>query len=97
QQYALLNSNKCLCTNILMRKKQDDRFSPPDFNCTQECQDFQLSNDKQRCVQRDFLVKKNSSSTAQSYCKSIGGVLAKINDILEIQDLIPELTLTTNY
>ncbi|CAF3993497.1 unnamed protein product, partial [Rotaria sordida] len=41
--------------------------------------------------------KKNSSSTAQSYCKSIGGVLAKINDILEIQDLIPELTLTTNY
>ncbi|CAF1570035.1 unnamed protein product, partial [Rotaria sordida] len=58
---------------------------------------FQLSNDKQRCVQRDFLVKKNSSSTAQSYCKSIGGVLAKINDILEIQDLIPELTLTTNY
>ncbi|CAF1431859.1 unnamed protein product, partial [Rotaria sordida] len=51
----------------------------------------------QRCVQRDFLVKKNSSSTAQSYCKSIGGVLAKINDILEIQDLIPELTLTTNY
>ncbi|CAF4124450.1 unnamed protein product, partial [Rotaria sordida] len=97
QQYALLNSNKCLCTNILMRKKQDDRFSPPDFNCTQECQDFQLSNDKQRCVQRDFLVKKNSSSTAQSYCKSIGGVLAKINDILEIQDIIPELTLTTNY
>ncbi|CAF3849238.1 unnamed protein product, partial [Rotaria sp. Silwood1] len=37
QKYALLNSNKCLCTNILTKKKQDDPFSSSNFNCTQEC------------------------------------------------------------
>ncbi|CAF2683234.1 unnamed protein product [Rotaria sp. Silwood2] len=116
QQYALLNSNKCLCTNVLKKKKQDDiLLIHVDFDCTQECQGnylhtcgntsnstiysmyvthprcprgLQYNNNKQRCVQIDFSVKKNSFSTAQSYCQSIGGALAKINDILEIQDLV---------
>jgi hypothetical protein len=35
-------------------------------------------------------MKKSSFSNAQTYCKSIGGIIAKINDILEIQDILPE-------
>ncbi|CAF1411640.1 unnamed protein product [Rotaria sordida] len=126
QQYALLNSNKCLCTNIPMTKRQNALrlFIPPDFDCNQECQgnylytcgntsnstiysvyvmhprcphNFQLSFDEQQCVQIDFSVKKNSFSTAQSYCQSIGGVLAKINDILEIQDLVFSSKLYGNH
>ncbi|CAF4131268.1 unnamed protein product, partial [Rotaria sordida] len=116
QQYALLNSNKCLCTNIPMKKQQNNIFTIQDYNCTQECQsnyfytcgdannsdiysmyvmptkcphNFQITEDKRRCVHTDFSARKNSFSSAQSYCKSIGGMLAKINDILEIQDIVP--------
>jgi hypothetical protein len=42
----------------------------------------------------DISEKKNSVSTAQSYCKSMGGVLAKMNDILEIQDIVSKSMLT---
>ncbi|CAF3464823.1 unnamed protein product [Rotaria sp. Silwood1] len=126
QKYALLNSNKCLCTNIPMNTKQRDAklLSFLDFNCIQACQgnylytcgnasnssiysvyvthprcphNFQLSDNEQRCVQINFSVKKNSFSTAQSYCQSIGGVLAKIDDILEIQDLVFSSKLHGNY
>ncbi|CAF4943073.1 unnamed protein product, partial [Rotaria sp. Silwood1] len=55
---------------------------------------FQVTEDERRCVYSNFSTKKNSFSTAQSYCKSIGGMLAKINDILEIQDILPMPTLT---
>ncbi|CAF3973159.1 unnamed protein product [Rotaria sordida] len=116
QQYALLNSNKCLCTNIPMKKQQNNIFTIQDYNCTQECQSnyfytcgdannsdiysmyvmptkcphtFQITEDKRRCVHTDFSARKNSFSSAQSYCKSVGGMLAKINDILEIQDIVP--------
>jgi hypothetical protein len=39
-------------------------------------------------------VETNSFSTGQSYCKSRDGVLAKINDILEIQNIVPKSLLT---
>ncbi|CAF2666053.1 unnamed protein product [Rotaria sp. Silwood2] len=124
QQYALLNSNKCLCTNILTRKKQYNMLIPSDYNCTQECQGnyfytcgntsdsmiysmyvmqpkcpphFQVTEDEQRCVHTDFSAQKNSLSIAQSYCKSVGGMLAKINDILEIQDIVTLSTLNVRY
>jgi hypothetical protein len=44
QQYSLLNSNRCLCTNIPMKKLNDNLFAPfstsssSSDNCTQECQ-----------------------------------------------------------
>jgi hypothetical protein len=38
QNYALLNRNKCLCTNIPpKRKKASDSFTSQDFSCTREC------------------------------------------------------------
>jgi hypothetical protein len=40
-------------------------------------------------------AKKKSFSDAQNYCKSIDGVIAKINDILEIQDIVPNSILKT--
>ncbi|CAF1003222.1 unnamed protein product [Rotaria sordida] len=115
QKYALLNSNKCLCTNVSLKKKQDDPYPSLDFNCTRECPanyfytcgntsnssiysmyvmelncptGFTLEKDKRRCVYTNTLIEKNSFSKAQSYCKSIGGILAKMNDILEIQDVL---------
>ncbi|CAF2887415.1 unnamed protein product [Rotaria sp. Silwood2] len=54
---------------------------------------FEVSTNDQQCVYSHLLVKKNSFSNAQSYCKSIGGVIAKINDILEIQDILSETAL----
>ncbi|CAF5082540.1 unnamed protein product, partial [Rotaria sp. Silwood1] len=58
---------------------------------------FQVSEDEQRCLYSDYLPKKSSLSTAQSYCKSIGGILLKINDILEIQDIVPKSMLTKGF
>lgn len=39
QKYALLNLNKCLCTNVPPPKKKPSvsLLDLPDFNCTQEC------------------------------------------------------------
>ncbi|CAF3918278.1 unnamed protein product [Rotaria sp. Silwood1] len=115
QKYALLNSNKCLCTNISPKKKQYNLFAPLDFNCTRECPanyfytcgntsnssiysmyvmelncpvGFMLDKDKRRCVYTDTLIEKDSFADAQSYCKSIGSMLAKMNDILGIQDVL---------
>jgi hypothetical protein len=51
---------------------------------------FEVAENDQQCVYSHLSVKKNSYSTAGSYCKSIGGTIAKINDILEIQDILPE-------
>ncbi|CAF3871152.1 unnamed protein product [Rotaria sordida] len=56
---------------------------------------FQMTDKQQRCAHVTYLVK-DSFSSAQSYCKSRGGVLAKINDILEIQDLLPNGLLNNN-
>jgi hypothetical protein len=43
QKYSLLNSNRCLCTNIPLEKAKDNLFAPfrttsSPNNCTQECQ-----------------------------------------------------------
>ncbi|CAF3685928.1 unnamed protein product, partial [Rotaria sp. Silwood1] len=124
QKYALINSNKCLCTNILTKKKEDTLFTPRDRNCIQECSanyfytcgnstnsslysvyvmktkcpfGFQISEDEQRCVSVDTLIKKSSFSTAQSYCKSVDGMIAKINNILDIQDVLPMSMLIGNF
>ncbi|CAF4156401.1 unnamed protein product [Rotaria sp. Silwood2] len=117
QKYALLNSNKCLCTNIPLKKKQNNAFESSDLNCTQECSGNYLYTcgnsenssiysmyimktncpaDKQRCAHTNVSIKKNSFSSAQSYCKSIGGMVAKINDILEIQDILPKSMFTSD-
>ncbi|CAF1522551.1 unnamed protein product [Rotaria sordida] len=37
QKYALLNSNKCLCTNVSPKKKKNNHFTNFDSNCTREC------------------------------------------------------------
>ncbi|CAF1393778.1 unnamed protein product, partial [Rotaria sordida] len=127
QQYALLNSNRCLCTNIQMKKdlnKEAYRFILQDFPCNQHClgnyfyscgsssnstiysvytrssecpYGFQIIGGKRPCVHLGKLVRNNSYTTAQSYCKSMGGVLAKINDIVEIQDLLPQYMLGKGY
>ncbi|CAF3728420.1 unnamed protein product [Rotaria sp. Silwood1] len=124
QKFALLNSNKCLCTNIRMKNNNSEISTLSNFDCTQECAanyfytcgnstnsslysvyamqltcplGFQVSEDEQRCLYSDYLPKKSSLSTAQSYCKSIGGILLKINDILEIQDIVPKSMLTKGF
>ncbi|CAF1051081.1 unnamed protein product [Rotaria sp. Silwood1] len=115
QTYALLNLNKCLCTNVSPKKKQYDLFISLGLNCTRECPanyfytcgntsnssiysmyvmelncpvGFMLDKDKRRCVYTDTLTEKDSFSDAQSYCRSIGGMLAQMNDILGIQDVL---------
>ncbi|CAF4155070.1 unnamed protein product, partial [Adineta steineri] len=116
QHYALLNGNKCVCTNNLpKRRKPSDVFTSQDFRCTRECpanyfytcgstsnsslysvytmnlhcsSGFILEPDKKRCVYKDISTKIHEFSDAQSHCKSIGGILAKVNDILEIQDVL---------
>lgn len=37
QKYALLNLNKCLCTNVQMRTKRMDILDFAESNCTQTC------------------------------------------------------------
>ncbi|CAF3311986.1 unnamed protein product [Rotaria sp. Silwood2] len=111
QTYALLNSNKCLCTNVSPERKQYDLFASLDFNCTRECpanyfytcgntsnssiysmyvmeRNCPVDTNKRRCVYTYTLTEKDSFSNAQSYCKSIGSMLAKMNDILGIQDVL---------
>lgn len=132
QKYALINSNKCLCTNYRLNNEKYD-------NCTLQCSanyfytcgnasnsslysmyvmtprcpigkkrklksyykkefilGFEVAQDERRCIRVDVSTKKGSFKSAQSYCKSIGGMLAKINDTLEIQDVIPMSMLTNS-
>jgi hypothetical protein len=46
-------------------------------------------------VYSHFSSKVDSFSSAQTYCQSIGGTLAKLNDIVEIQDILPDSILHT--
>ncbi|CAM4971429.1 unnamed protein product [Rotaria socialis] len=55
---------------------------------------FTIPKDGQSCVRADATEKKTSFSNAQSSCESFGGMIAKINDALEIQHLVPKSTLT---
>ncbi|CAM4755313.1 unnamed protein product [Rotaria magnacalcarata] len=57
---------------------------------------FQITVDGHRCVRADVWRNKTSFSSAQSYCESVGGMLAKINDVLEIQDILISSKLTDN-
>ncbi|CAF3819420.1 unnamed protein product [Rotaria sp. Silwood1] len=116
QQYALLKSNTCLCTNIPIEKVKNQLNL---FNCDRKCYgnyfykcghtidssmysvylirpacpfNFLMTDNPQQCVRVPDILK-DSFSSAQSYCKSMDSVLAKINDILEIQDLLPDTIL----
>ncbi|CAM4915857.1 unnamed protein product [Rotaria socialis] len=142
QKYALMNSNKCLCTNIRLKKRNDKLSALSTYSCTQECQGnyfytcgnssnstiysmyametscprgktigidndslnrecgnallfigFQVIEEQKRCVHANISANTISFTSAQAYCKSVGGMLAKINDVLEIQDILPKSVL----
>ncbi|CAF4368318.1 unnamed protein product [Rotaria socialis] len=120
QKYALMNSNKCLCTNIRLKKRNDKLSAFIKYNCTQECQGnyfytcgsssnstiysmytmettcprgFKVIKEQKRCVHANISANTISFTSAQAYCKSVGGMLAKINDVLEIQDILPKSVL----
>ncbi|CAM4740124.1 unnamed protein product [Rotaria magnacalcarata] len=56
---------------------------------------YLVAQNDEQCVFTHFSVKKNSLAEAQKYCEFIGGTLAKINDMVELQDILPESILYT--
>lgn len=58
---------------------------------------FEISADKKRCVYDASFRNETSFVEAESFCKSKSGVLAKLNDILEIQDILSSFTLDSTY
>ena len=56
---------------------------------------FEVAANDQQCVYSHFSAKVTSLSAANDFCRSIGGKLAKVNDIVEIQDILPESILHT--
>ncbi|CAF2928216.1 unnamed protein product [Rotaria sp. Silwood2] len=56
---------------------------------------FEVAENDQQCVFSHFSSKTNSLQLAKNYCETIGGILAKINDIVEIQDILPNPILHT--
>ena len=56
---------------------------------------FEVAENDEQCVYSHFSSKVDSFSSAQKYCQSIGGTLAKLNDIVEIQDILPDSILHT--
>ncbi|CAF1125765.1 unnamed protein product [Rotaria sp. Silwood1] len=56
---------------------------------------FEVAENDQQCVFSHFSSKTNSFLLAKKYCESIGSTLAKINDIVEIQDILPDSILHT--
>lgn len=56
---------------------------------------FEVAANDQQCVYSHFSAKVTSLSAANDFCRSIGGKLAKINDMVEIQDILPESILHT--
>ncbi|CAF3088507.1 unnamed protein product [Rotaria socialis] len=56
---------------------------------------YLIAQNDEQCVFSHFSVKKNSLAEAKSYCEFIGGTLAKINDTVELQDILPESILYT--
>ena len=55
-----------------------------------------MSKNEEQCVYAHLSVEKTSISLAESYCRTIGGHLAKINDILEFPTLLPDSILNEN-
>ncbi|UJR31253.1 hypothetical protein I4U23_018755 [Adineta vaga] len=56
---------------------------------------FENAENDQQCVYSHFSTKTPSFDSALSYCQSVGATLAKINEIVEIQDILPESLLHT--
>ncbi|CAF1131378.1 unnamed protein product, partial [Rotaria sordida] len=56
---------------------------------------FEVAENYQQCIFSHFSSKTNSFQLAKNYCERIGGRLAKINDIIEIQDILPDSILHT--
>ncbi|CAF1490312.1 unnamed protein product, partial [Rotaria sordida] len=97
---AIINMNKCYCVHNNAEQVTSDNTNYINYrtkNCGNPCPGFQIIGGKRPCVHLGKLVRNNSYTTAQSYCESMGGVLAKINDIVEIQDLLPQYMLGKGY
>jgi hypothetical protein len=56
---------------------------------------FEVAENDEQCVYSHYSAKQNSLQAAQTYCQSIGSTLAKINNIVEIQDILPDSILHT--
>lgn len=56
---------------------------------------FEVAENDQQCVYSHFSVKVNTLQAAQQYCQSLGSKLAQINEIIEIQDILPDSILYT--
>ena len=56
---------------------------------------FEVAENEQQCVYSHFSAKTSTLAAAQSYCQSLNGTLASINDIEEIQDILPDSILHT--
>lgn len=54
-----------------------------------------MAENDEQCVYSHFSAKTNSLASAQTYCESINGALASINDMVEIQDILPDSILHT--
>ncbi|CAF0718155.1 unnamed protein product [Adineta steineri] len=56
---------------------------------------FEVAENNQQCVYSYYATKVQNLQAAQNYCRSIGTSLAKIKDIIQIQDILPESILHT--
>ncbi|CAF2059180.1 unnamed protein product [Rotaria magnacalcarata] len=71
QKYALLNANKCLCTNIQIKPRETDSwFLSQDTNCTDECQDYSCGDDKEYHLVNGFCYKINVHEITWQEAKS---------------------------
>lgn len=51
---------------------------------------FEIAENGQQCVYSHFSSKTKSFSQAKAYCQSLGGQIAKVNNILEMEDILPQ-------
>jgi hypothetical protein len=56
---------------------------------------FEVAENDLQCVYSHFSSKTNTFASARAFCESIGGVLAQIQDSIEIQDILPDSILHT--
>ncbi|CAF2265937.1 unnamed protein product [Rotaria magnacalcarata] len=82
QKYALLNSNKCLCTNIQIQTRETDSWSlPQDNNCTDECQGnyfYSCGNINNSSIYSVYSMQLNCPPDFQN-AQDVNGFCYKIN------------------
>ncbi|CAF0884788.1 unnamed protein product [Adineta ricciae] len=123
QKYALINSNRCFCTNMSTTHSNNNMRLLSKQHCSQECSGnyfytcgnptsstiysvytrqpkcrhgFEMTQNREQCVYGHYSTRTNSYESARSNCDSLDSSLAKINDILELQDLLPRSTVYTH-